>query len=101
MDPGLSEVTEEEEEVVEVRAARVRAQRALTQRAPAHNGYSLEYMCRLSDMIPEHCTDEEFERVIPSGSSRTYEQIIRWARREADVSPDPATKVRWLYFVYP
>lgn len=78
---------------------RAPAQRA--QRAPAATGYSLEYNRRLSNRILHFCNEQEYEEVFPNGSSRTFDEIIFWARRQTNLHLEPATRAPWMRFLYP
>jgi nucleotide-binding universal stress UspA family protein len=102
MDPDMGDVTEEEGEAVEVRAAASQRRRRRRRRhralEAAQDEQQQEFNRRLSDKVLEKCNDEELELVFTGGRGRTFMQIISWARMRAVMAPHPATRAKWVRF---
>ena len=81
MDPELGEVTDEEEEAMEVRRQR-----------------ELEFKRRLVEKILEKCNPDVFTVLVPGGRRKSSGKIIRWARAQAVLAPHPSTRAKWCRF---
>ena len=104
MDPELGEVTEEEADAVDVRAAvaeqrrrRRRMRRQMARRA-AEEELEAEFNRRLAREVMDTCNSNELELLFPEGRGRNHIQIISWARARAATAPHPSTRAKWRRF---
>ena len=101
MDPELGEVTEEEGDAVDVRAAaaeqrtrRRRMRRQMARRA-AEEELEAEFNRRLAREVMDTCNSNELELLFPEGRGRNHIQIISWARARAATATHPSTRAKW------
>ena len=103
MDPELGEVTEEEGEAVDVRAAvakqrrRRRRHKQMARRVAEEEvdaGFNKHLACEVMDT----CNSNELELLFPEGRGRNRVQIISWARARAAMAPHPPTMAKWRRF---
>ena len=103
MDPELGEVTEEEGDAIDVRAAvaeqrrRRHKRRQMAQRA-AEEELEAEFNRRLAREVMDTCNSDELELLFPGGRGRNHIQIISWARARAAMAPHPSTRAKWCHF---
>ena len=103
MDPELGEVTEEEGDAIDVRAAvaeqrrRRRRRRQMARRA-AEEELEAEFNRRLAREVMDTCNSNELELLFPEGRGRNHIQIISWARARAATAPHPSTRAKWRHF---
>ena len=104
MDPELGEVTEEEGEAVDARAAvveprrrRRRRRRQMAQHA-AEEEVDAEVNRHLARKVMDTCNSNELELLFPEGRGMNHVQIISWARARAATAPHPSTRAKWCHF---
>ena len=104
MDPELGEVTEEEGDAIDVRAAvaeqrrRRRHRRRQMARRAAEEELEAEFNRRLAREVMDTCNSNELELLFPEGRGRNHIQIISWARARAATAPHPSTRAKWRRF---
>ena len=104
MDPELGEVTEEERDAIDVRAAvaeqrrRRRHRRRQMARRAAKEELEAEFNRRLAREVMDTCNSDELELLFPGGRGRNHIQIISWARARASTTPHPSTRAKWHRF---
>ena len=105
MDPELGEVTEEEGDAVDVRAAaaeqrrRRRRRRQMARRA-AEEELEAELNRRLAREVMDTCNSNELELLFLEGRGRNHIQIISWATARAATTPHPSTRTKWRRFFH-
>ena len=60
--------------------------------------WELEFKRRLAKKILEKCNSDEFTVLVPGGRRKSSGKIIRWARRQAVLTPHPSTRAKWCRF---
>ena len=103
MDPKLGEVTEEEGDTIDVRAAvakqrRRRRRRRQMARCAAEEELEAEFNRRLAREVMDSCKSNELELLFLEGRGRNHIQIISWARARAAMAPHPSTRAKWHRF---
>ena len=102
MDPELGEVTKEEGEAVDARAAAVEQRRRRRRRQMAQHAaeeeVDVEFNRHLARKVMDTCNSNELELLFPDGRGRNHIQIISWARARASTAPHPSTRAKWHRF---
>ena len=103
MDPELGEVTEEEGDAIDVRAAvaeqrRRRRRRRQMARHATEEELEAEFNRRSAREVMDTCNSNELELLFPKVRGRNHIQIISWARVRAAMAPHPSTRAKWPRF---
>ena len=103
MEPELGEVTKEEGDAIDVRAAvaeqrRRRRRRRQMARCAAEEELEAEFNRQLAHEVMDTCNSNELELLFPEDRGRNHIQIISWARARAATAPHPSTRAKWRRF---
>ena len=91
----MGEVTEEEGDAIDVRAAvaeqrrRRRRRHRQMARLVVEEELEAEFNRRLAREVMDTCNSNELELLFPEGRGRNHIQIISWARARAAAAPHP------------
>ena len=98
----MGEVTEEEGDAVDVRAAvaeqRRRRRRRRQLARPAEEELEADFNRRIAHEVMDTCNSSELELLFPEGRGRNHIQIISWARARVATAPHPSTRAKWRRF---
>ena len=103
MDPELGEVTEEEGDAIDVRAAvaeqrRRRRRRRQMAKCAAEEELEAEFNIRFAREVMDTCNSNELELLFLEGRGRNHIQIISCARARAAMAPHPSIRAKWCRF---